>query len=79
MQLNYSVCCLNFSPEDVFTQLTRKYIDSESLMLESFSGVLFQIPKKPSKCVGVFYQLSPGYAGVSLSLAKTELNTLWVA
>jgi hypothetical protein len=45
MQLNCSVCCLNFSPEDVVTQSTKKYIDSESLKLESFSGVLFSTPK----------------------------------
>ena len=45
VQLNCSVCCLNFSPEDVVTQSTKKYIDSESLKLESFSGVLFSTPK----------------------------------
>ena len=45
VQLNCSVCCLNFSPEDVVTQSTKKYIDSESLKLESFSGALFSTPK----------------------------------
>ena len=44
-QLNCSVCCLNFSPEDVVTQSTKKYIDSESLKLESFSGVLLSTLK----------------------------------
>ena len=45
VQLNCSVCFLNFNPEDVVTQLTKKYIDSESSKLESFSGALFSTPK----------------------------------
>ena len=33
------------SPDNIITQSSRKYIDSESLKLESFSGVLFSTPK----------------------------------
>ena len=55
VQLTCFVCCLNFSPEDVVTQSTKKYIDSESLKLESFSGALFSTPK--SSLLGKSYSL----------------------